>query len=142
MSTFEKIMVMALAICTVVYGGYFLTVLHISTTEALGVDVIRPLMFKLAAAMLGLTVAGSALFSFALKRAGNTGNPMDERDRTIWTRTGSKAIHILYTGIVAAIALSIFEFHPVIVIHVLLATVAIGDITRVSLMLVDYRKGI
>ncbi len=142
MSNLQRIAVIALAMCAVVYGWYFLKIFQFSVAGPLDMDGVRPLMLKMAALLVALIVIVPILFSIAFRNKVNRDDPADERDWLIWTRTGSKTIHILYAGVIITLGLVLFEFQGIVIAHVLLGTLALTDITRLILMLIDYRRGV
>lgn len=142
MPILQKISLISLAMSVVVYGWYFLSIFHLSSAGPIEMDIVRPLMIKMAILLVVLIIIAPVLFILVFQKRDKQDTPADERDWLIWTRTGSKSIHFLYAGVMITLGLVLFEFRAVIIAHVLLGTLALTDIARMALMLIDYRRGI
>lgn len=142
MPNLQKLSIVSLAMSFVVYGWYFLSIFRLSSAGPIEIDIVRPLMIKMAVLLVTLVIIAPVLLSIVSQNREEQTKPADERDWLIWTRTGSKSIHFLYAGIIVTLGLVLFEFRGVVIAHVLLGTLALTDIARMVLMLIDYRRGI
>lgn len=68
--------------------------------------------------------------------------PRDERDRLIGWRAESNSSWLLATGVFAAIMGLLFEFEPVWISHVLLASLFASEALKLVLQIVYYRRGV
>jgi hypothetical protein len=106
---------------------------------AAGVTHIMPYVPLFAVAVVVLVIvmtAGHALAAL-LRRP----EPRDERDRLIEWRAESSAGWVLGVGVIGAICCLIISIAPVYVAHLLLLSLFISEVLKLSLQIVFYRRG-
>jgi hypothetical protein len=142
MSFHEKSAITMLGTIVFVYGWYFLKIFQMTAAGPVETAAVGPLLFGMVVGIVVLGVIAHILIAAKAAIAGEEDvDASDERDKFIEMSANSKSGYVLSVGTLAALALSLLEFSNFMVAHVLLASLVLSEIAKLSLKILAYRKG-
>lgn len=133
----ERSVVVQLVSLVLVLGGYFVVAGLMMARGELPLIAYLPLFVGAVVLMvIVLAVGHIAALYFGLPEK------RDERDRLIHWRADSNAQHVLAVGALAAIGGMVLKVDPVWIAHLLLFSLMLHEIVKLSMRLFYYRRGV
>ncbi len=131
----EKSLLIQIIALALVFGGYFLKVLPIST-NASSAEMMTQLIFIIIA-LVTLVIVGHIFTAINHKP-----EKLDERDKVIELKASRVKAFILSSGTIIAILCSLKADGNFWIVHTLLIFLVISDATEKALQLFYYRRGL
>ncbi|MCX6597313.1 MAG: hypothetical protein NTV70_13205 [Acidobacteria bacterium] len=120
-----------------VLGGYFIVAQQMVSRGVTELVVFAPVFAVAVVLMVVVTVAGHIVAALVSRPEGQ-----DERDRLISWRAESQSGWLVATGVLAGITAMVFSVPTVWVAHLLLFSLFLSEILKLTLQLTYYRRGI
>lgn len=138
MSFQEKSNLAMAAVVSVVYGGYFFTVLGWAADDPVRDIAWKPMFIGTVVALVVLAIAAHIII--AIMRPGEAGD-FDERDRIVDLRGEAIGGYALGTGVIVALGLILIDVDVFWVAQTLLAGAVLGELIKYATTFFLYRTG-